>query len=149
MAPQTFELFIDGASHGNPGPAGIGVVVRDGDGDYLLKRGEFIGKATNNVAEYTALIRGLEYLDTLLERQPREPGALEVRVFSDSQLIVRQVTGEYKIKNTGLQPLAIRAQKLMRKFPNLLIASVPREENALADNLAGKAVVARETVDEA
>ncbi len=125
-----FTLRVDGASRGNPGPAAIGVVVEDGGEREEI--GEFIGFATNNVAEYRALIRGLE--------EARARGAARVRVFSDSQLLVRQMRGEYRVKDGRLAGLAREARRLMAAFAAVELRHVPREENAAADRLANAAL---------
>lgn len=125
------HLFVDGAARGNPGPAGIGVVVKKGP-ETLLEVADYIGKATNNVAEYLALIRGLE--EALLL------GATEVEVFSDSELLVKQVNGEYRVKNEGLIPLSYQARALISKFKRFSITHKVREENKHADELANKGI---------
>lgn len=123
-------IFSDGASSGNPGPAGIGVVVIIGDKKITLS--EPIGNATNNVAEYRALIRGLE---TALKHR-----AEAVRICLDSELIVRQLTGLYRVKNEGLIPLYKKVRAILEKFKGYNITHIPRAENSEADSLAKKAV---------
>ena len=123
-------LHTDGGARGNPGPAGIGVVLRDGSGEVIGEIAEGIGSATNNVAEYTALIRGLELA---LDR-----GVTDIDVRLDSQLVVSQVQGEWKIKNERLRNLAARAQMLLGRFASHTIAHVRRAENAHADELANR-----------
>jgi len=124
-------VCIDGASRGNPGNAAIGVVVLQ-DGVPLRAFGETIGVATNNVAEYRAFLRGLEEADSL--------GARVVRVQSDSELLVRQLSGRYKVRSTALVPLHRRALAAMRRFDRVQIVHVPRELNAAADALANQAL---------
>ena len=124
------KLHTDGGARGNPGPAGIGVVLTDENDDVFAELGEGIGVATNNVAEYTALIRGLELA--------LEQGVTEVEVFVDTQLVASQVRGEWKIKQEHLRPLAVRAQSLMNRFESASITQVPRELNADADLLANQ-----------
>jgi ribonuclease H / adenosylcobalamin/alpha-ribazole phosphatase len=121
-------LNTDGGARGNPGPAGIGVVLTSTNGDVLMEFGRGIGWATNNVAEYEALIAGLELA--------LEHGVTEVTVALDSQLVVSQVKGEWKIKNDRLRALAVRARSLMDKFEDATIDYVPREKNVRADQLA-------------
>jgi ribonuclease HI len=128
------EVFADGASRGNPGEAGLGVVVRS-QGKVLKEVAEYIGSATNNVAEYLALIRGLE--EALLL------GASEVSFFSDSELLVKQICGEYKVKNEGLQPLHLHAKQLISKFKKFVITHKYREDNQHADELANRAIDAK------
>lgn len=124
------ELIIhcDGASRGNPGDAGIGYVIEDKSGVPLKEESDYLGKATNNVAEYTALIRSLQ--DSL------KLGAKRVTVFSDSELMVKQIKGEYRVKNPGLAPLYQQVAGLIAKFEAFEIIHIPREENKAADQLA-------------
>lgn len=132
-AAPWFTLRVDGASRGNPGPAAIGVVL-EGHGA-REEIGEFIGVTTNNVAEYRALIRGLE--------AARARGVRRVRVFSDCELLVRQLRGEYRVKSEQLQGLAAEARRLLAGFEAVELRHVPRSENALADRLANAALDAR------
>ncbi len=127
------ELFCDGASSGNPGDAGIGVVLRLLDGNTEECRiSHYIGVATNNVAEYSALIRGIE--------EARALGIREVKVFLDSELVVRQINGIYKVKNESLRVLWNRAMDVLREFDSYVVAHVNRDLNGEADALARKAV---------
>jgi ribonuclease HI len=121
-------LNTDGGARGNPGPAGIGVVIQDAGGHVLDEFGRGIGWATNNVAEYEALIAGLELA---LER-----GITEVSVALDSKLVVSQVRGEWKIKNDRLRALAVKARSLLERFDDATLTYVPREKNLRADQLA-------------
>lgn len=121
-------LNTDGGARGNPGPAGIGVVLRTHDGEILAELGRGIGATTNNVAEYKALITGLE--------MALANGVTEVEVLLDSTLVVNQVTGRWKIKNDRLRSLAVQARSLMDKFDQATISYVPRAENQNADRLA-------------
>lgn len=120
-------IHVDGAARGNPGPAGIGIIARDGQ-KVVFKIGEYIGKTTNNVAEYSALIRALE--EVLIS------GHKEAHFFSDSELIVRQVNGEYKVKDANLKILYHQAKALIAKMKNFAIKHVRREQNKEADELA-------------
>jgi ribonuclease HI len=126
---------VDGGARGNPGPAGIGVVITAGDGSVLARANDYIGVATNNAAEYRALLLGLE--------RARELGAREVEVVNDSQLVARQVTGEYRVKKADLRPLHAEALAALRGFDRWSIRSVPREQNVLADELVNDAIDAR------
>ena len=126
------RLHVDGASRGNPGEAGFGVHVASDDGETVASLYGYLGRATNNVAEYEALLHGLRYA---LER-----GAREVRVYSDSELLVRQLAGRYRVKNEGLLPLFREAQALLARFESAHVSHVPRERNREADALANKAV---------
>ncbi len=122
-------LFIDGACKGNPGAAGIGVLVTDSEGATLAEIGEGIGQTTNNVAEYKALIRGLE--------EAKARGAARVTVHTDSQLMARQMEGRYKINAPHLKALQQEAQALCRLFPGgVTLTHILREGNARADELA-------------
>jgi ribonuclease HI len=125
-------VACDGASRGNPGPAGIGVRIADTAGEVLAEIAEGIGVATNNVAEYTAVIRGLE--------RARQLGAREVLVRSDSRLLVEQLSGRFKVKNPTLQRLHAEASSLAAGFGRVRFEHVPREENAEADRLANRGV---------
>jgi beta-lactamase class A/ribonuclease HI len=126
------RVFIDGAARGNPGPAALGVVVQDARGRVLAELGEALGVATNNVAEYRALLRGLE--------EAAAHGATEVEVLTDSDLLVRQITGEYRVKSAHLIPLHARALRALGGFRAWRVQHVPREENAAADALANRAL---------
>ncbi len=123
----------DGGARGNPGPAGWGAVVREAaTGEILLERSDAIGVATNNVAEYQGLIAGLQAAADL--------GATEVDVLMDSQLVVQQMSGRWKIKHPGLRPLAAQAAALVRRFRAVTWTWVPRERNRDADRLANEAM---------
>ncbi|MDQ5816525.1 MAG: ribonuclease HI family protein [Actinomycetota bacterium] len=124
------SLHTDGGARGNPGPAGIGVVLADEHGDVIADIARGIGATTNNVAEYRALIAGLELA---LER-----GIADLDVYLDSKLVVSQVLGEWKIKDERLRALAAKAQILMGKFDAITIQHVRREQNAAADALANQ-----------
>lgn len=136
-------LQIDGGARGNPGPAGAGVVIRDGaDGTVLYKGGLFLGRATCNAAEYQALLAGL--------RAAKKLSASRVDVASDSELLVRQMRGEYRVKNAALCELYDRARRLCDGFDGCAFRHVSREENAAADKLANMAMnVKRNVLDAA
>jgi ribonuclease HI len=121
---------VDGGARGNPGPAAIGVVIRDPDGLILDEHGERIGEATNNVAEYRALIRGIE--------RAAELGASELDLVGDSELVVRQVEGRYKVKNAGIKPLHAEVKQALTAFDSWSIRHVRREMNAEADRLVNE-----------
>ncbi len=129
---KRMRIYTDGASRGNPGPAGIGVLVQDEDEQPIKKVRRYLGSATNNVAEYTALIEGLEAV--------REFGPVDLEVFSDSELIIKQMRGEYKVRNPNLFELHQRAKGLMRHFDRIRFYSIPRELNRAADALANEAI---------
>jgi ribonuclease HI len=118
-------LFADGGSRGNPGPAASGAVLFAEDGEVLSEVGEYLGVATNNVAEWNALVIGL--------RRARELGVDEIAIRMDSELVVRQVTGVYRVKHPDLIPIHTKAKVLLREFKRYEIRHVPRKENAAAD----------------
>lgn len=125
-------LQVDGGSRGNPGPAAIGVVIKDKNGKVLAQIGEVIGEFTNNVAEYRALIRGLEEARTL--------GAESVEIRSDSELLVSQVQGKFKVKSPDLGPLHLESTRLLRQFPHWTAKRVSRGETGAADALVNRAL---------
>jgi ribonuclease HI len=125
-------VHVDGGARGNPGPAAIGVVVSDPDGALLEQLGEPIGETTNNVAEYRALLRGLDLARAL--------GAVEVEVVGDSELVAKQVNGQYKVKHAGLRPLHAEALRALGGFERWRVRTVPRAQNAAADALVNAAL---------
>lgn len=127
-----FMLYTDGASRGNPGEAGAGVVILDDRRQEIATRAEYLGQCTNNVAEYQALILGLS--------EAAQLGCKNLRIFLDSQLIVRQIQGSYKVKNSALLPLFAKAKELLAGFEHYGIAHIPREENKRADQLANQGI---------
>ena len=126
------RLFTDGGSRGNPGPAAYGFVLEAEDGTVLEARGEAIGVATNNVAEYSALVAGLG--------RAAEAGVTDLEVVSDSELVVKQMRGEYKVKNKALQGLFLEASRLAREIDSVRYTAVRREHNELADRLVNEAL---------
>jgi ribonuclease HI len=126
------RLFTDGGARGNPGPAAYGYVLEADDGTVLDAQGRAIGVATNNVAEYSGLVAGLE--------RALELGVDELRVVSDSELVVRQMTGAYRVKNEGLKPLNLKAAALASRIGKVTYRSVRREHNELADRLVNEAL---------
>lgn len=132
MKPNTLILYADGGSRGNPGPAGAGVYLTDLEGTALGQEHRYLGEATNNVAEYSALILGLE------KARSHQPERLIVRM--DSQLVIRQLLGEYKVKQEHLKPLFTQARELLKTFPTVALEYIPREENSEADALANQAM---------
>jgi ribonuclease HI len=123
---------VDGGARGNPGPAAVGAVVQDAAGEVLEERGERIGKATNNVAEYRAVLLGIE--------RAAELGASELELVGDSELIVRQVNDEYKVKDATLRGLHAEVKRALRPFEKWSIRHVRREQNAEADRLVNAAL---------
>lgn len=132
MTPSRLVLHVDGGARGNPGQAAIGVVVSDPDGNLIDELAERIGVATNNVAEYRAVLRGLE--------RARELGADEVEIIGDSELVARQLTGVYKVKHPAMKPLYEQAVGALRGFDQWRVRTVPRAENARADALVNAAL---------
>lgn len=126
------RLFTDGGARGNPGPAAYGFVIEDEHGAVLAAHGEAIGIATNNVAEYSALLAGLE--------QAAELGVTELEVVSDSELMVRQMQGVYKVKNAALRDLWEDAGRVARRLGRVTYTAVRREHNELADRLVNDAL---------
>jgi ribonuclease H / adenosylcobalamin/alpha-ribazole phosphatase len=126
------KLFTDGGARGNPGPAAFAYVLEDEDGALLESHGEAIGHATNNVAEYRGLIAGLE--------AALRHGVDELDVVSDSELVVKQMQGEYKVKNEALRELSTRAARLARRLGDVRYTAVRREHNELADRLVNEAL---------
>ena len=126
------RLFTDGGARGNPGPAAYGYVLEAEDGTVLAAHGEAIGIATNNVAEYSALLAGLQ--------KAVELAVGEVEVVSDSELMVKQMRGEYKVKNVALRELSLQAAQLARQVGTVRYTAVRREHNELADRLVNEAL---------
>lgn len=135
--PGVFTLRTDGGARGNPGPAGAGFVLEDGTGTVVRSGGRFLGSVTNNVAEYEALVWGLQ---TALDH-----GVSRLRVCADSELVVRQINGVYRVKNEGLKPLFARAKALLDRFESASVTHVRREQNSRADALANEAMDTRAT----
>lgn len=134
--PFAIVANIDGGARGNPGPAAYGVVIRNAQGQVLAEWGEHLGVQTNNVAEYSGLVAALEY--AAREKYP------SLKVLSDSELLVRQMRGEYKVKNPALKELYDRAQALARKLQKFAIEHVLRERNKEADRLVNQVLDRRE-----
>ena len=130
--PGDLTVFVDGASRGNPGPAAIGVVIKDGQGTTLLKVSAAIGRKTNNQAEYNALITAL--------REARHLGASGLMINTDSQLMAEQVAGNYRVRNDNIRPLYDQAMQLLQTFQRFSIKHIPRSLNAEADRLANQAL---------
>ncbi len=130
--PGKLVVHVDGGARGNPGPAAVGAVVTGPEGEVLAEEGRFIGHATNNVAEYRAVLLGLELASDL--------GARRVEVVNDSELVARQIGGRYKVKNPGLRPLYQQAMQALRAFDSWSVRNVPRAGNARADALVNEAL---------
>ena len=129
---ERLVVHVDGGARGNPGPAAVAAVLTDPGGVVVDERSEVIGRATNNVAEYRALLLGIERAGAL--------GARELELVGDSELIVRQVRGEYRVKDPALRELHAQVARALRTFEDWSIRNVPREENAHADRLVNEAL---------
>lgn len=129
---KKLTVHVDGASRGNPGPAAIGVVMRDENGTTAVRLSSYIGRTTNNQAEYTALITALEEAARL--------GADRVDIRTDSQLMVEQIRGRYKVRNANIRPLFEEVTRLLAAFKSYGILHIPREQNSEADALANEAL---------
>jgi ribonuclease HI len=130
--PTRTRLFTDGAARGNPGPAGAGAVIVNPNGHIVAKVGKFLGESTNNVAEYMGLILGL--------KRAKAMGIRELEVLADSELLVRQLHGDYAVKAEHLKPLHAEASELLKAFPGAIIRHIPREENSAADAMSNRAI---------
>ncbi len=132
MSINKVTIFTDGAARGNPGPAAIGAVIKDEKGNTITTISRCLGTTTNNQAEYRAIIAALEKAINL--------GVRQVTLYSDSELVVKQINGRYKVKNATLRPLYQEVVKLAGKLESLKISNIPRTRNAEADKLANKAL---------
>jgi len=135
---ETAVLYVDGAARGNPGPAGAGVVLEGANGPFF-RLGQYLGEATNNVAEYKALNLGME--------SAAQQGIKELQVRSDSELVVKQLNGQYRVKNPNLQDLYFIAIKAISSFDKISFKHIPREENKEADRMANLAIDAKGRVE--
>lgn len=129
---EVVTIYVDGAARGNPGHAGIGVLILSEDGKVLRRIGKYLGKTTNNVAEYQALITAL--------KEAKAMGVSTIKVFADSELMVKQIKGEYKIKSEGLKPLYKESMALLMHFDGYDIIHINREKNSEADRLANQGI---------
>jgi len=132
MADKRLSLFTDGACRGNPGNGGAGAVLVGDNGEVIATAKRFLGHCTNNIAEYEALILGLE--------KALGNGATAISIYLDSELLVRQIQGVYRVKNPTLKPLMTGVRALLDRFDTWQVAHVPRSENAAADKLANEAI---------
>lgn len=137
-----YILYTDGGSRGNPGPAGIGIVICGAKGEILKRYGETIGETTNNEAEYQALIFGLKKLKQVFGKEAMKKAELEVRM--DSELIVKQLSHKYKIEEPNLQQLFLLVWNLMLDFGQMKFVAIPREQNKEADALVNQALDERQ-----
>ncbi|WP_342375709.1 ribonuclease HI family protein [Myxococcus stipitatus] len=126
------RVYSDGAARGNPGPAGAGAVVTDTEGQVLARLGRFLGTQTNNTAEYQGLLLGLRHAKSL--------GAREVDVYADSELLIRQLGGQYQVKSATLKPLFDEARKLLATFARVRLHHIPRAKNGEADAMSNRAI---------
>jgi ribonuclease HI len=132
LAIERVVVHVDGGSRGNPGPAAVAAVASDETGAELAERTSFIGEVTNNVAEYHAILLGIELA--------RELGATQIEIVNDSELVARQIGGQYKVKHANMKPLYARAMDELRTFDTWSVRSVRREGNARADELVNEAL---------
>jgi ribonuclease HI len=132
LPEKSISIYIDGASRGNPGEAGAGAILKDGRGKTLKKISKYLGVATNNVAEYQALLLGL--------KEAKKLGVKELGIYSDSELLIKQMEGEYRVKSENLKDLFRKAIKELKKFSRSAFFHIPREENREADRLANRAI---------
>jgi ribonuclease HI len=132
MKQEKLTIFTDGGARGNPGPAGIGCVILDEKGSVVAEISKYIGETTNNQAEYQALIAGLA--------KAKEQGAQELEVFLDSELVVKQMNREYRVKDKDLAPLFVRVYNLTLGFKKVIFKHIRREKNELADRLVNLAL---------
>ena len=132
MKNKKIEIYVDGGSRGNPGPSGVGVVILDAGGKRLKEISKYIGETTNNIAEYNALLYGLE--EALMLRID------EIIVNLDSELVAKQLTGDYRVKDSGLKPLFERAMNMLKSFKSFEIRHIEREKNKEADKLVNRAI---------
>lgn len=130
--PEKIIAYIDGGSRGNPGPAAAGFTLADSAGNQLGGKGFFLGRTTNNIAEYTSLLKALE--------AAKQAGAEQIRIFSDSELLVRQINGQYKVKSEQIRPHFKKAVNLLYEFGNWQVSHIPRERNQPADELVNRAL---------
>jgi len=133
-----YVIYTDGGSRGNPGPAGVGFVICSDKGEALKKHGEAIGQATNNEAEYQALILALKKIKALFGKDKMKTAQIEIRM--DSELIVSQLNHKYKIEDAKLQPLFLQAWNLLTDFGQYNFVAIPREQNSEADRLVNQAL---------
>ena len=132
MSVNRMVIFTDGAARGNPGPASIGVTIKDAQGKLIASISQRIGTKTNNQAEYMAIITALEKAISM--------GVRQVDLYSDSELVVRQINGRYRVKKDTLKPLYQRAKQLQNSLEGFTITHIPRQQNTEADSLANKAL---------
>ena len=130
-------VFTDGASRGNPGEASYGFTISNEDGKLLYERGSYIGIATNNIAEYTAVLEAFKYIKENFQNR------VEIELYADSKLVAEQLSGRYKVKSQTLKPIIEKIKILALEFGGVIFTHVPREKNTLADKLANQALDSR------
>ena len=136
---ETYTVFTDGGARGNPGPAGAGAIIFNENGETLKEVSSFLGERTNNWAEYEAVVIGLEALKKIVGKEKRKNISVEVKL--DSELIARQLSGIYQIKEESLFPQYIKVHNMrVKEFPNITFTHIPREKNKEADRLANEAM---------
>ena len=135
-------VYTDGGARGNPGPAACGVVIKNENEEIIFEASKYLGTATNNQAEYEALILALQKAREMFEKENSKDGNIES--YLDSELIVKQLNGEYRIKNEGLKPLYEKVSSLKKHFNSIKFIHIPREKNKLADKLVNRELDAHE-----
>jgi len=138
---EKFIVYTDGGARGNPGPAALGYVIKDERGKTLKEHGEYIGEKTNNEAEYKAVIFALKKIKSLWGKDKAKKA--EVQVFSDSQLIIRQLNRQYKVENENMQKFFLELWNLIIDFGSVTFTEIPREENKEADKMVNQALDAK------
>lgn len=141
MKPETFLMYTDGGARGNPGPSALGVVICNSTGQKLKEYGEYLGETTNNIAEYSAVISGLKKIKSLWGKDNAKKS--EVHVLADSELLVKQMTGQYKIEHANIQPLFLEIWNLKLDFKSVSFQSIPREKNKEADRMVNETLDAK------
>jgi len=130
-------IFTDGASRGNPGPASYGFTISDDKGKLVYEHGKYIGETTNNVAEYTAVLKAFEWIEKNVKEK------VEIKLYADSKLVAEQLSGRYKVKAVHLKPIIADIRLMAMEFGDVLFTHIPREQNTRADRLANEALDSR------
>ncbi len=138
MSEHSFVTYTDGGARGNPGPAALGVVIYDGKGNILKKYGEYLGNTTNNEAEYRAAISALKKLKALIGKEKAKKSDVHMR--ADSELLVKQMTGRYKVENENMQKFFLDLWNLTIDFKKVSFEAIPREQNKAADAMVNEAI---------
>ena len=137
--PDKIIAYIDGGSRGNPGPAAAGFTLADSNGNQIQAKGFFLGQTTNNIAEYTSFLKALE--------AAKQTQAEQLTVYSDSELLVKHINGQYKVKSEQIRPLFRKAVELLNGFKSWQVHHIPREKNQRADDIVNRALNLEQDVD--